>query len=139
MQLHIFRKATAFSLHQLILLITLCIKVLRYNYQKRNSLQDILYFMSKCARLKCKIYLVTTLTFWYLYFNTFFTQNNERNHYVKKKSILLKKIDLHIFLKNWFFRKLILLLHIFSFRSYNLHLKRFSVSFTFFEIFEIVI
>jgi len=38
-----------FSLHQLIRLIILCIKVLRYNYQKMNSLRNILHFMFKCV------------------------------------------------------------------------------------------
>jgi len=34
-----------FSLHQLIQLIILCIKILRYSYQKMNSLRNILYFI----------------------------------------------------------------------------------------------
>jgi len=39
MQLHNF---FVFSLHQLIRLIILCIKILRYSYQKINSLRNIL-------------------------------------------------------------------------------------------------
>ena len=33
----------------------LCIKVLKFSYQKINNLRDSLYFMSKCARIKNKI------------------------------------------------------------------------------------
>jgi len=47
-------KQLVFPLHQLIHLIIVCIKVWEYSYQK-NSLRGIIYFMSKCARIKFKI------------------------------------------------------------------------------------
>lgn len=41
-------KAIVISLHQLIVLIILYIKILTYNYQKLNTLQDILHLAKNC-------------------------------------------------------------------------------------------
>jgi len=46
---HTFLKSKLVFLLQLIHLIILC-KVLKYNYQKKNSLRGILYFISKNTR-----------------------------------------------------------------------------------------
>jgi len=57
MQLYNFflKTTVCFSLYQFICFIILCIKILRYSYQKMNSLRDILHFMSKCVNLSTHI------------------------------------------------------------------------------------
>jgi len=81
-----------FSSYQLIYLIILCIKVLRYIYKKLIVYEIFYIFMSKSVRLKGKIFRKLLI---FRKFNTFL-QNNERNHIVAPfdaRSQLMQPID----------------------------------------------
>jgi len=55
MHRHFLKMESYFLLHNMISLVILDIKVLRYSYQKINSLRDILYFILTYFDMKYKI------------------------------------------------------------------------------------